>query len=161
MPIPLILSALAAGATLVLHSAGGMIVSSAGSYVAGTYLSTFIITWLLAGGATLLGTGAAVVSGAAAAVIGSAGIFCTTIGASGLTGMLMSAGIISSIPIWVPFAVAGAGAGVVYGGFHYYKLRKKLLETPEGQEAMFTESEAKFVERLLRKIAKKPNADLT
>ena len=40
MPLPLIpiISALAAGGTLVPHAAGGMIVTSAAGYVAGTYL---------------------------------------------------------------------------------------------------------------------------
>ncbi|WP_428506898.1 hypothetical protein [Roseateles sp.] len=131
-----------------------MIVTSAAGYVAGTYLSTMTITALLVGGATALGTGAAVVSGAAAAVIGSAGIFGTTIGASGITGMLMSAGLIASTPVWAPVGVAGAGIGVGYGAFRYYKLRKKLVATPEGEEAQFSEGEAKVVEWLLRRIAK-------
>lgn len=161
MPLPLIpvITALAAGGSLVPHAAGGLIVTSASGYVAGTYLSTATITALLAGGATALGTGAAVVSGAAAGMIGSAGIFGTTIGASGITGMLMSAGIIASTPVWVPVAVAGAGVGVTYGAFRFYILRKKLVATPEGQEAQFTENEAKVIEWLLRRFAKKSNCD--
>lgn len=156
MPLPLVpvIAALAAGGTLVPHAAGGMIVTSASGYIAGTYLSTATITALLAGGATALGTGAAVVSGAAAGIIGSAGIFGTTIGASGITGMLMSAGIIASTPVWVPVAIAGAGVGVSYGAFKYYGLRKKLQATPEGAEAQFTETEAKVIEWLLRRFAK-------
>lgn len=158
MPIPLIpvIAAIAAGGTLVPHAAGGMIVTSAAGYVAGTYLSTTAITALLVGGATALGSGVAVVSGAATAVIGSAGIFGTTIGASGITGMLMSAGLIASTPVWVPVAIAGAGVGVGYGVFRYYKLRKKLIAMPEGQEAQFSEGEAKLVEWLIRRIAKNP-----
>jgi len=161
MPLPLIpvITALAAGGSLVPHAAGGMIVTSAGGYVAGTYLSTATITAFLAGSATALGTGAAVVTGAAAGIIGSAGIFGTTIGATGITGMLMSAGIIASTPIWVPVAAAGAGAGVGYGAFCYYKLRKKLQTTPEGEEAYFSEGEAKVVEWLLRRFAKKSNRE--
>lgn len=161
MPLPLIpvIAALAAGGSLVPHAAGGLIVTSASGYVAGTYLSTAAITTLLAGGATALGTGAAVVSGAAAGVIGSAGIFGTTIGATGITGMLMSAGIIASTPVWVPVAAAGAGAGVSYGAYRYYRLRKKLLATPEGEEAHFTEREAKVIEWLLRRFAKKAKRD--
>lgn len=157
MPLPLVpvITALAAGGSLVPHAAGGMIVTSAGGYVAGTYLSTATITALFAGGATALGTGAAVVSGAAAGIVGSAGIFGTTIGATGITGMLMSAGILASTPVWVPVAVAGAGAGVGYGAFCYYKLRKKLQTTLEGEEAYFSEAEAKVVEWLLRRFAKK------
>lgn len=161
MPLPLIpvITALAAGGSLVPHAAGGLIVTSASGYVAGTYLSTATITALLAGSATALGTGAAVVSGAAAGMIGSAGIFGTTIGASGITGMLMSAGIIASTPVWVPVAVAGAGVGVTYGAFRFYTLRQKLVATPEGQEAQFTENEAKVIEWLLRRFAKKSNRD--
>ncbi len=156
MPLPLIpiATALAAGGTLVPHAAGGLIVTSVGGYVAGTYLSTATITALLVGSATALGTGAAVLSGAAAAAVGGAGIFGTTIGATGITGFLMSAGIIASTPVWVPVAIAGAGAGISYGAYRYYALRKKLIATPEGEEAQFTESEAKVIEWLLRKLSK-------
>ena len=122
-------------------------------------MSTATITALLSGGATALGTGAAVVSGAAAGIIGSAGIFGTSIGATGISGVLMSAGIIASTPIWVPVAVAGAGAGVGYGAICYYKLRKKLQKTPEGREAYFSDNEAKVVEWLLRRFAKKSNGE--
>lgn len=161
MPLPLVpvIAALAAGGTLVPHAAGGLIVTSTGGYVAGTYLSTATVTALLAGGATALGTGAAVVSGAAAGVIGGAGIFGTTIGASGITGLLMSAGLIASTPVWVPVAAAGAGAGVAYGAYRYYQLRKKLTSMPAGGEAQFTEAEAKVIEWLLRKVAKETTRD--
>lgn len=161
MPLPLIpvITALAAGGSLVPHAAGGMIVTAASGYVTGTYLSTATLTALLVGSATALGTGAAVISGAAAAIIGSAGVFGTTIGATGLTGLLMSAGIIASTPIWVPVAVAGAGAGISYGAFRYYTLRRKLLATPSGEEAYFTEKEAKVVEWLVRRFAKSQKHD--
>lgn len=163
MPLPLIpvISALAVGGSLVPHAAGGLIVTSTTGYVAGTYLSTATITALLAGGATALGTGVAVVSGTAAGVVGSAGIFGTTIGASGLTGMLMSVGLIASTPIWIPVAVAAAGAGVTYGAYRYYTLRKKLMETREGEEAQFTDREAKMIEWLLRRSTKKAEPDQT
>lgn len=156
MPLPLIpvITALAAGGSLVPHAAGGMIVTAAGGYVTGTYLSTATLTALLVGSVTALGTGAAVISGAAAAVIGSAGVFGTTVGATGITGLLMSAGIIASTPIWIPVAVAGAGAGISYGAFRYYTLRRKLLATPVGEEAHFTEKEAKIIEWLVCRFAK-------
>ena len=156
MPLPLIpiITALAAGGSLVPHAGGGLIVTAAGGYVTGTYLSTATLTTLLVGGATAMGTGAAVISGAAATVIGSAGIFGTTIGATGITGMLMSAGIIAATPVWVPIAVAAAGAGISYGAFRYYTLRRKLVATPAGEEAHFTEKEAKVIEWLLRRFAK-------
>lgn len=156
MPLPLIpvITALAAGGSLVPHAAGGMIVTAAGGYVAGTYLSTATLTALLVGSATALGTGAAVISGAAAAVVGSAGVFGTTIGATGITGLLMSAGLIASTPVWLPVAIAGTGAGISYGAFRYYTLRRKLLSTPPGEEALFTEKDAKVVEWLVRRFAK-------
>lgn len=152
MPIPLlaVLPALAAGGTLVPHAAGGMIVTSASGYVAGTYLSTAAIAGLFAGGVSILGAGTAAIAGAASTVIGSAGIFGTTIGASGITGALMSAGIISSTPIWIPAVAGGALTGIAGGGFFYYRLRRKVRLTPDGQEAQFTELEAKIVERLIR-----------
>lgn len=163
MPIFLVpvIAALAAGGTLVPHAAGGLIVTSASGYIAGTYLSTATVTALFAGGATALGTGAAVVSGAAAGVIGGAGIFGTTIGASGITGFLMSAGIIASTPVWVPVAIAGAGVGVSYGAFKYYRLREKLKTTPDGEEVQFSEAEAKVIEWLLRRFAKRETSDNT
>lgn len=161
MPLPLVpvIAALAAGGTLVPHAAGGLIVTSASGYIAGTYLSTATITALLAGGVTALGTGAAVVSGIGAGIIGGAGIFGTTIGASGITGLLMSAGIIAATPVWVPVAIAGAGVGVSYGAFMFYRLRNKLNTTPEGEEALFSEAEAKLIEWLFRRFAKNEKND--
>lgn len=129
MPLPLIpiLSSLAAGGTLVPHAAGGLIVTSAGGYVAGTYASTAAIGGLLAAGSTALGAGALYLSGAAGSIIGGPGIFGTTIGASGMTGVLMSAGIIPSTPVWVPLAIGGAAvlgvAGLGFGGYQLYRRR--------------------------------------
>lgn len=157
MPLPLIpvITALAAGGSLVPHAAGGLIVTSTGGYVAGTYLSTATLTALLAGSATALGTGVAVISGAAAAIIGSAGIFGTTVGATGITGILMSAGIIASTPIWVPIALAGVVVCMAYGAVRYFALRQKLVANPAGEEAHFTEWEANVIEWWLRRFAKK------
>jgi hypothetical protein len=156
MPLPLIpvvLSALAAGGSLVPHAAGGLIVTAAGGYVAGTYLSTATLMAIFAGGVTALGAGVAVVTGATG-VIGGAGLFGTTVGATGITGLLMSAGIIASTPVWVPIAIAGAGAGATYGAYRYYALRRKILATPDGAEAQFTEKEAQVIEWILRKLPK-------
>jgi hypothetical protein len=161
MPLPLIpiISALAAGGTLVPHAAGGMIVTSATGYVAGTYLSTTVIGGLLAASSTALGVGALYLSGVAGSVIGSAGIFGTTVGATGITGALMSAGIISSTPIWVPIAVGGAAiggaAGLGYGGYRLFKLKQKIASTADSEEAQFTETEAKIVERVIKSLANK------
>lgn len=165
MPLPLIpiISALAAGGTLVPHAAGGMIVTSAAGYVAGTYLSTVAIGSLLTAATAALGAGALFLSGVAGTVIGSAGIFGTTIGATGITGALMSAGLISSTPIWVPVAAGGAAisgaAGLGYGGYRLFKLKQKIARTANSEEAQFTETEAKIVERVIKRLAnnEKPN----
>jgi hypothetical protein len=157
MPIPLIpiISALAAGGTLVPHATGGLIVTGASGYVAGTFLSTSAISGLLTTASATLGAGVLYLSGTAASIVGSAGIFGTTIGATGITGALMSAGIISSTPVWVPLAAGGAAIGCGYGGYRLLKLKRKLNETPEGTEAQFTDSEAKIIEKIIKQLAKK------
>jgi len=148
---------------MVPHAAGGMIVTSAAGYVAGTYLSTAAISGILAAASTTLGAGALYLSGAAGSIIGSAGIFGTTVGASGITGALMSAGIISSTPIWVPLAVGGAvaggAAGLGYGGYRLYKLKQKVSDTPEGEEAQFTETEANIIEKIIKRLSRIVNPD--
>ncbi|WP_311222608.1 MULTISPECIES: hypothetical protein [unclassified Acidovorax] len=161
MPLPLIpiVAALAAGGTLVPHAAGGMIVTSAAGYVAGTYLSTAAIGGLLTAASTVLGAGAVYLSGAAGSIIGGAGIFGTTIGATGITGALMSIGIISATPLWIPLAVGGAAAGgaagLGYGGYRLLKLKKKIQTTEAGHEAQFTETEARLIERIIKRLGKK------
>lgn len=161
MPLPLIpiISAIAAGGSLVPHAAGGLIVTGATGYITGTFLSTAAVSGLLATASATLGAGALYFSGAAASIVGGAGIFGTTVGASGITGVLMSAGIIASTPIWVPIAVIGAAIGCSYGGYRIFKLKRKLNETPEGQEALFTETEAKMVEKVIQRLAKKGDSD--
>lgn len=134
-----------------------MIVSGAGGYVTGTYLSTTAITGIVAAaGGTLLGLGGtalAAFSGLASSVIGSAGVAGTTIGATGLTGELMSVGILSSTPIVIPVATAGGlivasvSLAYVWRGF-----RNKLDSANGGQEAQFTEVEAKIMERLIKRL---------
>ena len=157
MPLPLIpiISALAAGGSLVPHAAGGLIVTSAGGYVAGTYLSLAAVASILTGAGAVLGAGALTVTGAASAIIGSAGIFGTTIGASGLTGVLMSAGILPATPIGVPIAIGAAGLGAGYLSYLLLKLRKKLLAAEGGAEVQFTELEARIIEAIVRRFAKK------
>lgn len=158
MPLPLIpiIAALAAGGTLVPHAAGGMIVTAAtGGYIAGTYLSTAAITSLLVTATTTLGVGAAVVTGAASAIVGSAGIFGTTIGATGITGMLMSAGILPSTPIVVPVAVGTAVLGGSYVTYILFKLKRKLQAVKEGEEIYFKDIEAKIIEAFIKRLSKK------
>jgi hypothetical protein len=175
MPLPLIpiIIAFAAGGSLVPHAAGGMIVTGAAGYVAGTYLSTAAIYGLITTASVTLGAGALFFSGATASIAGSAGIFGTTIGvseifgttigASGITGALMSAGIMASTPIWVPFAVGGAAGGAAlscgYGGYRLFKLKRKLTDTPTGEEAQFTKTEANIVEKIIKRLAKKMRRD--
>lgn len=156
MPIPLIpiISAIAAGGSLVPHATGGLIVTGSSGYVVGTYLSTATIGGLITTASTTLGAGALYFSGATASIIGSAGIFGTTIGASGITGALMSVGIVSSTPIWVPLAIGGAAIGCGYGSYRLLRLRNKISATPPGQEAQFTETEAKIVENLIKRLGK-------
>ena len=165
MPIPLIpiVAALAAGGTLVSHAGGGLIVTSAAGYVAGTYLSTAAIGALLTVASTTLGAGALYLSGAAGSIIGSAGIFGTTVGATGITGALMSAGIIASTPIWFPLAIGGAAAGgaagLAYGGYRLHKLKQKIATTTDGEEAQFTDAEAKIVEKIIKRVGKRVSRD--
>ena len=156
MPLPLIpiITALAAGGSLVPHAAGGMIVTSAAGYVTGTFLSTAVISTIITTASTTLGLGALYFTGLATGIIGSAGIFGTTIGASGITGALMSVGIISSTPVWVPIAVGGAALGAGYKSFQFVQFRQKLKLISNGDEAQFTDNEAKIVENLILKLGK-------
>ncbi|PIX53351.1 MAG: hypothetical protein COZ50_13775 [Zetaproteobacteria bacterium CG_4_10_14_3_um_filter_54_28] len=75
----------------------------------------------------------------------------------------MSAGIISSTPIWVPLAVGGAvaggAAGLGYGGYRLYKLKQKVSDTPEGEEAQFTETEANIIEKIIKRLSRIVNPD--
>lgn len=155
-PMVAIISALKCGGTLVPHAAGGMIVTSTGGYVAGTYLSTTAIGSLLAASSTALGASAVCLTGAASKLIGGAGIFGTTVGATGIKGFLMSAGIISSTPIWIPVVVGGialcGAVGLGYGGYKLMQLRQKIEATPVGDEAQFLEDEAQIVEGIIRKL---------
>jgi uncharacterized membrane protein len=158
MPLPLIpvVAALATGGTLVPHAAGGLIVTAAtGGYVAGTYLSTAAIASIIVGATASVGVGAAAVTGAASALIGSAGIFGTTIGATGLTGVLMSAGILPSTPIAVPIAIGSAALGGGYLAYYLIRLRRKVTSATEGEEVHFSEKEAKVIEALVRLLAKR------
>ena len=157
MPLPLIpiIPALLAGGSLVPHAAGGLIVSGAGGYVAGTYLSSAAIASLMTGAGAVLGAGVLTVSGVAGAIIGSAGIFGTTIGASGLTGLLMSAGILPATPIGVPIAIGTASLGAGYLSYLLLRLRRKLQRAAKGEEVQFTELEAKIIEAIIRRFAKK------
>jgi hypothetical protein len=164
MPIILveIISALASGGSLVPHAAGGLIVSGSSGYVASTYLSTAAVSSLITTASGTLGMGAlyfsgitAGVSSAAAGIVGSSGVFGTTIGATGIKGALMSVGLIASTPVWIPIATGGAALGCGYGGYLFFKLKRKVNKTPEGKEARFTDAEAKIIEKIITLLGKK------
>ena len=157
MPLPLlpIIPALLAGGSLVPHATGGLIVSGAGGYIAGTYLSSAAIASLMTGAGAVLGAGVLTVSGVAGAIVGSAGIFGTSIGASGLTGLLMSAGILPATPVGIPIAVGCVTLGAGYLSYLLLRLRKKLQWAANGEEVQFTELEAKIIEAIIRRFAKK------
>ena len=171
MPLPLIpvVTALLSGGILVPHAAGGMIVSGASGYIAGTYLSTTAIASLYAAAASTVGIGAVAATGYVSTFLGGAGILgtaagtagagagagvatATAAGATGVTGAIMSAGIISSTPIAVPI-VAGAGVFIAgYAGYRYLKFKKKLSQVKPGEEIIFSESEAKFMQQIILKL---------
>ena len=151
MPIPLvaIVSALAAGGSLVPHAAGGMIVTGAGGYVAGTYLSTTAIASLLAAAtATVGGTALAAVGAVKTGVLGGGAAAAT--GATGVKGALMSVGMLSAAKIAVPVLAGGAVLITGYYGYRLLKLRSKANAVRRGQEAHFTESEARLVEGVIK-----------
>jgi predicted alpha/beta hydrolase len=161
MPLPIlpVVSALAAGGTLVPHAGGGMIVTSASGYVAGTYLSTTAIGGIVTTVSASLGAGALCITGAAGSIIGGAGLFGTTVGATGITGFLMSVGILPATPIWIPIVIGLSlmvGAILLgYGGYRFYKLKRKIRTTCSGEEAEFSDAEAKFLERVLKRFGKR------
>lgn len=158
MPIPLIAiaSALAAGGTLVPHAAGGLIVTAVtGGYVAGTYLSTVAVTSVVTAATATLGVGVSILTGTAASIVGSAGIFGTTIGATGITGALMSVGILSSTPIAVPLLAGGALLGTGYITYSLFRLGQKLQAAKKGVEIQFSESEAKIIATIIKLLSKK------
>lgn len=160
MPFPFIavITALATGGTLVPHAAGGLIVSAAGGYVAGTYLSTTAIATLLSAATASAGAIGATLLGVGSLLWGSAGFLGTSLGATGIKGTLMSAGIISSTPLWVP--IAGVSAALLAGAGGYLMLNvdqiiQKTRSVPPGQEAQFSAKEAKYVEVVLKTLHEK------
>lgn len=163
MPFPLVpvIAALCAGGSLVPHAAGGLIVtaSAGGGYVAGTYLSTATIVSILSLATASAGGIVATLTGSAAALWGSAGLFGTSVGATGLKGILMSAGLIASTPVWVPVAVGSAAitglGGTGYLLYHINSLKKKGELVSPGEEAQFTDYDAKLIEKILLALHKR------
>jgi hypothetical protein len=56
-------------------------------------------------------------------------------------------------------AVAGSAAGLGYGGYRLHKLKQKIANTAESEEAQFTDTEAKIVERIIKRLSKRANRD--
>ena len=178
LPLVPVVAALNAGGHLVAHFAGGLIVYStaSGGYVAGTYIGTGALASFLTGSTVALGvTGTAAITGAAiwaygtlggamTTLIGSAGLFGTTIGATGLTGFLMSVGILPAIPVFVPIAI-GLGvlglAALISGSLlrarSVRRLREKVVSAKEGEELQFSPKEAKVAERVIRSLSNPHN----
>lgn len=71
----------------------------------------------------------------------------------------MSVGLISATPVWVPVAIGGAVATSVGGaGYLLYqidKLKKKGDKLQPGEEAQFTDEDAKLFEKILLALHKK------
>lgn len=70
----------------------------------------------------------------------------------------MSAGILPATPIGVPIAIGAAGIGTGYLSYLLLKLRKKLRSAEVGSEVQFTELEAKIIEAIIRRFAKKSSS---
>lgn len=159
LPLIPIITALAAGGSLVPHAAGGMIVTSAGGYVAGTYLSTVAIGSLLAGVTATTGTALALAFSSAKGLLGAtlARVAAPAItGVAAVPGTVATAGVASVLanPLWLSVTTGGVVLGLGYGMYHLTQLRRKATTTPAGAEAQFTETEAKLVERLIKRVAK-------
>lgn len=155
MPIQIIaiIQALAAGGSLVPHAAGGLIVTLGSSgYVAGTYLSTSALAAYLTAAGVTAAAGIWTVLGLSG-LIGSAGFMGSTIGANGLVGWLMGIGILPSTPIWIPILTVISGIGIpillVWTFFKYRKTIQKIYSIQEGEEIIFTDTEARMVEKVL------------
>lgn len=162
MPIPLlaIVSALAAGGTLVPHAAGGMIVNAAGGYVAGTYLSTAAISSVVAAATATLGAGAAAALGTASAIVGGAPAVVATVGTTGVVGRVAAAVASPIAKVLFPIAICGVAIITVALVGYLVRLRWKVRNAKEGEEKLFSEREAKVVQVLLLQVAKKsqPNS---
>ena len=152
MPLPLIpiISALAAGGTLVPHAAGGMIVTSAAAgYVAGTYLSTSAIAVLIAGATATAGAGLALAFGT------MKGVISTVVARVATTAPI--APVVPTFlggPVGILLTVFSA-LGIVYGINRIYMLKRKANHALEGKEAQFSETEANIVEQIIKRLAKK------
>lgn len=172
MAIPLIpiMTALAAGGSLVPHAAGGLIVSSAtaGGYVAGTYLGTTAVTSIVAGA---LGTATAGTAILVRALQGARIFKTAAMGTSALTGTI-GAGAVAVETTAIAGSVGAATAGtsaLTFGAIAFpilagstlfisgylYRLNRKLKNHKSNTEINFTATEAKVVEMMVKYLSKK------
>ena len=165
LPLIPIITALATGGILVPHAAGGMIVTSAAGYVAGTYLSTSAIAGLLAGATATVGAGIALAATSMIGIIGAtvartaAPVIATTTATTATTATTVPAaatGVLGFLtgPVGISLAVGCAVLGIGYGGYRIVMLNRKVTDTPKGEEAQFTENEARIVEGIIKRLGK-------
>ena len=153
LPLPLIpvFTAVSTGGVLVPHAAGGLIVTKAvGGYVAGTHLTATTTSAIKATAATVLA------GNVAPNVIGGAGVFGTSIGAKGITGVLMSMGIMSSTPVWVPVALGCAALGYGYGSYRFVSHYMDYCMTTPTHKAARPEHQTVGVKRSAPRSRQKP-----
>ena len=141
------------------HAAGGMIVTSAAGYVAGTYLSTSAIASVLAtvGAGTGLALAGTALKGVASKMLARTAAVPVVTGAAATVGTTASAGIASVLasPALASVTTGVAVLGLGYSVYRLYNLKRKVDSVPEGEEAQFTETEAKTVQRIIKRLAKK------
>jgi hypothetical protein len=172
MAIPLVISALLAGGVLVPHAAGGLIVSSAaaGGYVAGTYLSTAAVTGIITTvGATAIASAGAITTVAsrmlaktaltsAAATTGVTATGTTAV-ATGISTTATTTALVSLAPTLLTLTAGLTALGLGYRAYEFYELKRKIANTPKGQEVIFTDKEAKFVEDAVKLLGKDNSLD--
>jgi len=112
------------------------------------------VSTTIGGAATVIGSSAigGAIGTAATSVIGGSGIFGTTIGASGVTGALMSAGVLSSTPVIVPASIGLIITGGGYITYRFLRLKNKIKSAKNGEEVYFSEKEASIIEGIIRKF---------
>jgi len=80
--------------------------------------------------------------------------YTVLIGATGITGALMSTGILPATPIAVPFLAGGALLVFGYTAYHIFSLKRRLQTAKEGVEIQFPDTEARDIEAIIRLLSK-------
>lgn len=163
MPIPLIpiITALLAGGALVPHAAGGMIVTSAMGYVTGTYLSTVAITGIFSTIGSIVSAGAltaiapSILARTAAGTLARTAVTGAATTGTVTTGTVTAAALGASAPALLSLTAGFLALGLGYRTYRFYELKRKVTQTPEGEEVVFTEKEAQLVEAAIKLLANK------